>query len=180
MKKYIAITLLFATLTLASVSACDNEIVSMYEENMLLLALWEAENISAIYDLREFFIYDAGTMQARVAFTPTDYTQVALTRLNNALYNSPIDLDELTAEFNEENGTNFQLSSPVNVHDIHDNYPFFTFLHMQLLRRSYIVQEMDNRTEEELEASRRQWNEWRSQELRRWLRLREEWGLEQE
>jgi hypothetical protein len=180
MRKSIIITILLAALTLTSVSACDDGAASIHEENMRRIALSEAEDISAIYDLREFFIYYAGTMQARVVFTPTDYTQVALTRLNNALYNSPIDLDELTTEFNEENGTDFQLSSPVNVYDIHDNYLLFSFLNLELLDRSYILQEMDNRTEEKRELSRRQWEEWRSQELRRWLRLREEWRQERE
>ena len=180
MRKSIIITILLAALTLTSVSACDDGVANIHEENMRRLALSEAEDISAIYDLREFFIYYAGTMHARVVFTPTGYTQVALTRLNNALNNSSIDLAELTAEFNEENGTDFQLSLPVNVNDIHDNYLLFSFLHWELLDRSYIIQEMDNRTDEELELSRRQWEEWRSQELWRWLQLREEWRQEQE
>jgi len=180
MKKAIAITLLIAlfTLALTSVSACDVEPDNAPSEFLLLLALWEAENISAIYDLREFFIYDAGTIRARVVFTPTDYTQVALTRLNNALNNSSLDLAELTSGFNEDNGTDFQLNSPVNLNDIYDSYPLFVFVHGELLDRSYIVRELDKRTEEEFELSRRQRNEWRSQELRRWVQLRAE--LEQE
>jgi len=118
-------------------------LVACREQNQLdeinsILDDWSMSDFAKFYSLERIVVYEADSSDPQVLFVPSERTPRIVDDINYILNNSSVDLVEVTARFNENNGTNFQLSSPLSVYDMDENIRLFIYVHEELLRERYL------------------------------------------